>query len=25
LMGKAFFDLRDRVMNVPRGRDSDDS
>jgi len=25
LMGKAFFDLRDKVMNVPRGRGSDDS
>ena len=25
LMGKMFFDLRDKVMNVPRGRGSDDS
>ena len=25
MTGKMFFDLRDKVMNVPRGRDSDDS
>ena len=25
MTGKMYFDLRDKVMNVPRGRDSDDS